>query len=113
MKIDSYDFGRIVVDGVSYTSDVIIAAGKVNSSWWRKNGHLLVPADIESVLGKKPDLLIIGTGHSGVMKVPPETQEFLGERGIEFVIQRTEEACKTFNKNVGVKNVVAALHLTC
>lgn len=34
--INSYDFGRIVVDGKAYTSDVIIFPDRVNSYWWRK-----------------------------------------------------------------------------
>ncbi len=113
MRIDSYDFGKIVVDGVTYTSDLTLAEGKVDSSWWRKEGHRLDPEDLESVLATKPDILIIGTGHSGVMEVPPETQEFLRKKGIEYKILRTEEACKIFNKIVGTRSVAAALHLTC
>ena len=48
MKIDSYSFGRIVINGKTYTSDVIIFPDKVDASWWRKEGHLLQLADGKS-----------------------------------------------------------------
>jgi hypothetical protein len=35
-KIDDYDFGRIVVDGVEQTRDVILLAGRVVPNWWRR-----------------------------------------------------------------------------
>ena len=42
-KIDDYDFGRIVVDGVEQTRDVILLPGRVVPNWWRHDGHTLVP----------------------------------------------------------------------
>ncbi|MGB8657420.1 MAG: MTH938/NDUFAF3 family protein, partial [Candidatus Zixiibacteriota bacterium] len=71
--IDSYDFGEIVIDSKSYTSDVIIYPDGVNSSWWRKEGHELCIDDLGGVLDGKPDVVIVGTGNPGLMKVLPET----------------------------------------
>ncbi|MFQ5909498.1 MAG: hypothetical protein ACE5IJ_02115 [Thermoplasmata archaeon] len=39
--IDSYEFGRIVIDGNEYRSDVIIDSDGVDAGWWRKEGHSL------------------------------------------------------------------------
>jgi len=39
--IESYKFGEILIDGVTYTSDVIIYPDSVDFKWWRKEGHLL------------------------------------------------------------------------
>jgi len=50
MKIDQYAFGKIVIDGKTYTSDVIIYPEKVDASWWRKEGHRLQPADLEKIV---------------------------------------------------------------
>ncbi len=55
MKIDSYSFGRIVINGKTYTSDVIIYPGRVDASWWRKEGHLLQLEDVAEALQAKPD----------------------------------------------------------
>lgn len=114
MKVDNYSFGKIVIDGKSYTSDVIIYPGRVDPSWWRKEGHRLQPIDLTDVISAKPDILIIGTGYSGVMTVPEETRKFITSRGVELRTERTGNAVETFNAaQDGGKVVIAALHLTC
>jgi len=58
-------------------------------------------------------VLVVGTGYSGLMKVLPETENYLKSKGIELIVQSTREACETFNRLVKSKRVIAALHLTC
>ena len=113
MKIDSYTFGTISIDGNRYTSDVIIYPDRVDSSWWRKEGHLLQIADIQDVVDTKPDVLIIGKGAMGVMVVPEETIEFIRSKGIEVHVDLTGKAVDIVNSLQGKKTVAAALHLTC
>jgi hypothetical protein len=112
LKIDAYSFGHIVIEGKSYTKDVIIFTRSVFSPWWRKEGHYLYMEDIEAVIREKPHVLIVGKGYSGVMEVPQSLVRKLSEMGMEVIVERTSEAVKTFNDHEG-KNVVAALHLTC
>ena len=81
MKIDSYSFGRIVINKKTYTTDVIIYPGRVDASWWRKEGHLLQFADVAEALQAKPDVLVIGTGYAGVMRVPKETVDRIAAHG--------------------------------
>ncbi|MFQ6085295.1 MAG: Mth938-like domain-containing protein [Candidatus Bathyarchaeia archaeon] len=111
--IDSYTFGRIVVNGKTYTNDVIVYPQFVDGRWWRKEGHRLCIDDIRSIVDRRPEVLVIGTGHSGLMKVLPETKEYVESKGIELVAQKTTEACDTYNRLLKSKRVVAALHLTC
>ena len=111
--IDSYDFGRIVVDGKAYTSDVIISPEKVKDNWWRKEGHALHIEDIETVVEEKPEVLIVGTGNYGLLKVLQETKEYIESKGIELIVEPTEKACEIYNKVPKDKKAVAALHLTC
>jgi len=112
--IDSYDFGKIVIDGKQYTSDLIIFPSRIMSGWWRKEGHRLHIDDLSEVVKEKAEVLIIGTGYSGLMKVPTETKEFVEKEGPELIIQPTKEACKTYNSLIkSGKKVIAALHLTC
>jgi hypothetical protein len=113
MKIEHYSFGKIIIDGKTYTSDVIIYPEKVDSSWWRKQGHSLHIDDLMNVIADKPELLIVGTGNSGVMVVPQETVSYLKLKGIEVNIARTDEAVKLFNRFQKEKRTIAALHLTC
>lgn len=113
MKIDSYSFGRIVINKKTYTSDVIIYPGRVDASWWRKEGHLLQFADVAEALQAKPDVLVIGTGYAGVMRVPRETVDRIAAQGIEVKVERTSKAAALFNDLQGAKTVIAALHITC
>jgi len=111
--IDAYDFGRIVVDGKAYTSDVIIFPDRVKANWWRKEGHALHIEDIESVINEKPDVLIVGTGKYGILNVSSQTREYIESNGITMIIEPTDKACELYNKIARDKKAVAALHLTC
>jgi hypothetical protein len=111
--IDSYDFGRITIDGKCYSTDLLVFPDKIKTGWRRKEGHRLQIADLKEVLEAKPDVLVVGTGYLGMMTVPHETRIAVESAGIELVIQKTAEACQTFNRLIESRNVVAALHLTC
>jgi hypothetical protein len=113
MRIDSYRFGGIVVDGREYRNDVIIFPGHVESGWWRKSGHELCLEDLASVLDFGPRTLIVGTGHNGRMKILDETTDRLREIGCELVERKTEEACEVYNARRDEDGIVACLHLTC
>jgi hypothetical protein len=113
MNIDEYSFGRIVINGTTYTSDVIIYLDHIDPSWWRKEGHSLHPGDLEGVMSARPDILLVGTGYSGVMRVPEETLDHLESFGIEVRAVRTTEAVTLFNELQAQRKIVAALHLTC
>ena len=54
MQIDSFTFGKITIDGVAYTSDVIVYPDRVDPSWWREKGHGLNIMDLKSntIVGK-------------------------------------------------------------
>lgn len=112
--IDSYGFGRITINGKRYTNDVIVFSDRVKDNWWRKEGHRLQVEDIETVVKQKPEVLVVGTGCFGLVKIPVETVEFLRSKGVKLIAQKTREACTTYNRLVeSGKKVIAALHLTC
>ena len=112
-KIDSYQFGEIVIEGKRYSVDVIILPDRVQSNWWRKTGHELCLEDIAEVIDEKPDILVVGTGESGMMKVLPEVAQMAEAQGITLITEPTENACNTYNQLSRSKRVVAALHITC
>jgi hypothetical protein len=116
MLIESYKFGAVVINGKRYTSDVIVLPERVIDGWWRKEGHRLHVEDLEEILKQepKPEVLIVGTGYYGLVKIPPEVENTLKSHGIELIAQLTREACQTFNKILkSNKLVVGAFHLTC
>ena len=111
--IESYSFGRIVVDGVSYTSDLIIYPDRVEDHWRRKSGHRLAPEALERFPQGQAGTLVVGAGSTGLMRVPSETLDYLESAGFEVIVQRTGEACETYNRLAEQGPVIAALHLTC
>jgi hypothetical protein len=111
--IDSYQFGQISVGGRKYTSDVLIFPDRVEDNWWRKSGHQLCLEDIADVMAESPEVLIVGTGASGLVEVLPEVQQAAEAQGIELIVETTDKACHTYNRLCPSQRVVAALHLTC
>jgi len=113
-RIESYDFGRIMIDGQKYVSDVIILPDGVRPDWYRKAGHSLVPEDFGDLLDEvRPDKLIIGRGANGVLRVPDSTRAWLTDKGIELLDLPTKEACENYNRLRKNSRVIAGLHLTC
>ncbi|MHA1754433.1 MAG: Mth938-like domain-containing protein [Candidatus Odinarchaeia archaeon] len=114
MKIESYKFGEIVISGKKYGNDVIVFDKDIIPNWWREEGHSLHIKDLKSVLDYKPEVLIIGTGYNGLMKVNNDTLIELRDNGINVIVEKTKVAVEKFNEYIRKgKKVAAALHLTC
>ena len=80
--INSYDFGRIVIDENAFTTDVIIFPNRVMGEWWRRDGHVLHVEDVKLIVKEKPEVLIVGTGKYGILNVLPQTREYIESKGI-------------------------------
>ncbi|MBN2345871.1 MAG: hypothetical protein JXO51_05730 [Candidatus Aminicenantes bacterium] len=113
MKIDSYAFGRMVVDGREYTKDLILYPDHVDPTWWREEGHRLSLRDLEGALAANPDVLVVGTGFFGAMQVPDEVRRAVAAHGIDLRAARSAEAVDLLRSLSGDRKVVAAFHLTC
>ena len=112
--INNYSFGRIVIDGKEYTSDVIVYPdGHVENSWWRKNGHELISEDIPELIEKRPAIIIAGTGSNGMMHPDPKLSTYLKKKGISFLALPTKSAVNLVNDLAGKCDIGACFHLTC
>ena len=114
MRIESYQFGKMVIDGIRHTHDVIIRKNKVLADWWRKRSHLVTLADIPCLQKEKADVLIIGTGKFGLMKIHKDVSDYCTENGIELIQKDTSRAADIFNdmQDSG-KHIIGLFHLTC
>ena len=111
--IDNYTFGRFVIDGKTYENNVILIDEKTKTARHLPD-HELSLNDIAELVEAKPDYIILGTGASGVMPVSEDIKKFIEEKGIKLIIQKTGEACQTYNSLLQEKVKVAAfLHNTC
>ena len=106
----------MVIDGTSYSSDLIIYPdGEILSSWWRQSGHSLVEDDITDLIKQKPAAIVVGTGAHGIMKPDQRLVSMLEEqKGVDFKAIPTGEAVEVFNRMVDEgRRVGGCFHLTC
>ncbi|NPB01757.1 MAG: hypothetical protein GXO28_02450 [Methanopyri archaeon] len=117
-------FGWVEYDGRRYDHDVYVTTeGEVHrreKSLSRSRfgtSHNLAPEELERLLElceEEPEVVVVGTGQSGVLTVTDEARRFLEERGIELVEAPTPEAIERYNELVEEgKKVAAVIHTTC
>ena len=112
--IDTYAYGRMVIDGTCYPSDLIIYPDRIDANWWREQCHQVRLEDIEKLVAGDPEYLIIGTGETGLLNVLPEVQDYLiKRRKTQLVFVPTEYAYEIYNRLCTKHDVVGAFHLAC
>lgn len=119
--IEEYKFGLIVIDGKTYKHDVGVNwAGDV-FEWSREDSHIIGVEDIIDALEQNPEVIIVGTGEQGMAQVSEAAQKAIEERGVRLIVDKTEQATRTFNvrrdesfEEEGVQErIVGLFHLTC
>jgi hypothetical protein len=104
----------MIIDGASYTKDVIIFPdGSILSPWWRNQGHVLTTDDLQKLLETEPEIIICGTGAMGVMRPTTELKKYLTAGNIQFFAQRSSKAVEMYNQMSGNSKVGGCFHLTC
>ncbi|MGD2038585.1 MAG: MTH938/NDUFAF3 family protein [Desulfobacterales bacterium] len=113
--IDEYRTGsHMTVNGKTYYQDLKIIRSAVKENWWRRQGHRLYLDDIQDILAARPEVLVVGTGYAGNMRVPEGVRQTLQNLQIKVIAQATADATKTFNQLAAEgKDVAGAFHLTC
>ena len=112
-EIDSYEFGVMVVDGQVHRNDLVILPERVLPNWWRGEGHRLDARDLADVLAARPQVLVVGTGSPGMMRVPEDTRQAVAAAGIEMRVAPSTEAWVLYNESRSQLRTAAAFHLTC
>ncbi len=122
--IEEVAWGKYVIKGVEHSTggtekkgfgkDIRIIGEKV-SEWHERHEHQLRPEMITGIYEQGIQILVIGTGHDGAMKVNDETIESIRKHGIqEIIIEKTPGACRKYNEYFVKGYQVAMLsHGTC
>ncbi|NIO20419.1 MAG: hypothetical protein GTN76_06670 [Candidatus Aenigmarchaeota archaeon] len=112
VEINSVKFGEITIDKKVYYSDMIV--------WWdgkieyREKSHEFKMGEFLRLLEKKPEIIVVGTGMSGVCKVLEEVEQTAKDKGVEIFKDLSPKAAQMFNGFVAdERRVVAVLHSTC
>jgi len=119
--IQQYHFGSITIDGKTYNVDIEVRWTGEVLRWWREESHIFDLGDLKRALEQNPEVVILGTGAYGTAKVTEGARKAIEEIGIQLIIDKTEEAIKTFNiicqesieEEGRQRKVIGLFHLTC
>ncbi len=112
--IETYSFGSMRVMGENHRNDLKIIDKEIIRNWWRREGHALYAEDIDDILYAAVEVLVVGTGAYGGMRVTEEAVQAIEGRRIKWVAVPTKEAVSIFNDyHAQRKRVAGAFHLTC
>jgi hypothetical protein len=118
MAIEGTEFGSITIDGKTYEYDVIIRlSGEVEkrrkklSKEQYGTSHIISKAEAKSVFEDGCDLLIIGAGQQGNVRLSPEAAAYFEKKGCQVMVQPTPEAIASFNEAREKK--IGLMHVTC
>ncbi|XP_056139634.1 mth938 domain-containing protein [Lampris incognitus] len=118
-EIASLSWGQMKVKGcASVYKDCKVWPGGSRAWDWRETGtdhHPgIQPADLEEVLKKGIDTLVIGRGMREELQVPSSTQDFVKQTGVKLRVLQTEKAVTEYNNLVGQGTRVGGVfHSTC
>jgi hypothetical protein len=112
MRIEHYQFGKIVVDGTSYRADIALTPAGLKANWWRKDGHLLSRADLGSFDFTGITHLIVGTGAQNLMKIADDARDFCALHEIDLVAGVSGKAVDAYNR-LPNETTIGLFHLTC
>jgi len=73
--ITDFSFGRIVANGQICNHDIKIVQNTLVPDWWRKSGHTVEIEDVQDALDTQPEILVIGTGQPGYMRITDSLKE--------------------------------------
>jgi hypothetical protein len=117
-KINSFNFGFIVVDRKQYVYDVIILPdGTVKereATKARLGSHDIMWNDVAAIVNEQPEVMVIGTGVSGLARLSAKTEENLRQANVNLLVLPSFQAVDKFNQLVSEgKRVAALIHITC
>jgi len=116
VRIDSFSFGSIQVDGQTYAHDVVIDRGRIRkrqkgaSKRYREEyGH--TPLSVKEEIPWRCRRLVIGTGAAGALPVMEAVATEAHRRRVELVAVPTRQAIDLLADDPRDTNAI--LHVTC
>lgn len=117
-RITHLSWGRMEVEGQSQTfKDVKCYPGGARAWDWNETGTShspgIQPADVEELLEKGAEVVILSKGINERLQVRPDTLEMLEEQGISTHVLQTEKAVERYNELRESAPVGGLFHSTC
>jgi hypothetical protein len=117
-KINSFNFGFIVVDDKQYAHDVIILPdGSVldrHPGKGRLGSHTISKSEIETLSKEPVDAILIGSGVQGMARLAHDAEHLMLDPELNITMLPSTQIVKKYNQHVEDGDKVAALiHVTC
>jgi len=119
VHFDSSSFGEVIINGCPF-GDVLVIGDEIEERDDQRldrelgTDHLIGDWEVERLLDNDPELVIIGTGTAGDLRVTLEVREKFKKAKVELIILTTPSAIEEYNLLVSQnKKVNALIHTTC
>jgi hypothetical protein len=119
LKIDHCEFGEIIINGKKF-HQILISKNKVLERDEKRleetfnSSHFIGDWEKELLFSNNPDVIIIGNGYQGILKVDESLIKEAQEKNIKLIINFTPEAVSLYNQLVEKVEIVNCLiHTTC
>jgi hypothetical protein len=116
VRFESYAFGSLTIDGVTYDYDVVIDRGSISKRSKKPSkrfrdayGHTPLSADED--IPWQCGRLVIGTGASGALPIMDDVMREAERRGVEVLALPTAEGLVHLRGDPAKTNAI--LHVTC
>jgi hypothetical protein len=111
VKINSFHFGSLTINNKTYDSDMMVSwDGELMP---RESSHTFSKEELMESLLKEPEIIIVGTGTAGCVKIEKDVQALARSKNVELIAKKTSEAIEEFNNTSRSKRVIAVFHVTC
>lgn len=119
LKIDSVFWGKVKIDGKEYHQALIIGEkvferDKPKLKTLFGTSHEIGDWERELLFSGSPEIILIASGFSGVLKVSFKFQVLCSKLSIEMRTDLTPKAVAEYNRLVSLgRHVNALIHTTC
>jgi hypothetical protein len=117
-RLENTQFGSVTIDGQIYLHDVLIHLDGTVAKRKKKlskeiygTSHIISLAEAEFIYEEKAEVLVIGGGQFGMVKLSEEAARFFEARRCRVVILPTPEALDAWNQ--AGPGTLGLFHVTC
>ena len=118
--IKNHSWGQLTVeengDVHEYKDAKLFPGGSREWDWNETGTHHqpgIQPEDVQELIDNGSEIVVLSQGVYQRLGVCDETKQMLEEKGLEYHIEETKQAIKTYNKLAEDHNVGGLFHSTC
>jgi uncharacterized protein len=105
--IRGYEHGHIIVNDKHYVRSLIVTPERLISEWPPQALAELREVHLETIIGLRPEVVLLGTGAHLIFPAP-KIMAYFGQRAIGLEAMDTAAACRTYNVLMSEGRAVAA-----